>query len=92
MMDDGDLFAQLSSRRYEYQSSTGKMILEGKDKLKKRGLPSPDRADAFVMAASLSVDSMEETEKKDPELFDEDENDDLINISLNPLTGYPIPT
>ncbi|MEK3905016.1 hypothetical protein MKX63_30190 [Paenibacillus sp. FSL R7-0179] len=30
-------------------TSKGKMILESKDDMKKRGLKSPDRADAYVL-------------------------------------------
>jgi hypothetical protein len=46
---DEDLLGQLTSRRYTY-TSTGKVRLESKDDIKKRGLSSPDRADAVVLA------------------------------------------
>lgn len=48
--DDSDTIAQLSSRKY-FMASNGKIELESKKEMKKRGLPSPDRADA----AALSV-------------------------------------
>jgi hypothetical protein len=46
---DEDLLGQLTSRRYTY-TSTGKVRIESKDDLKKRGLSSPDRADAVVLS------------------------------------------
>lgn len=46
--DDDLLIAQLTSRKYETLSS-GKIKLESKDAMRRRGLPSPDRADAVAM-------------------------------------------
>lgn len=48
--DDSETFAQLSTRKY-VMASNGKLELESKKEMKKRGLGSPDRADA----AALSV-------------------------------------
>jgi hypothetical protein len=39
---------ELSGIRYKYLSS-GKLKVEGKDEMKKRGQRSPDVADAFVL-------------------------------------------
>ena len=47
--DDDDLAAQLGALRYEY-TSRGKIKIESKDDMAKRDLPSPDRADALMMA------------------------------------------
>ncbi len=47
--DDKDLIAELSSLRYNTRSD-GRAIIESKDAMKKRGLPSPDRADALMLA------------------------------------------
>lgn len=47
--NDDELAAQLSSRKYRL-SSRGKIILESKDDMKKRGLDSPDRADAVALS------------------------------------------
>lgn len=47
--DDEDLVAQLSTRRWS-MTSKGKARLESKDDAKRRGLPSPDRADALALA------------------------------------------
>lgn len=47
--DDEELLAQLSSRRYSF-TSRGQIKIESKDDMKKRGLHSPDRADAVVLA------------------------------------------
>ena len=44
-----ELLAELTSIRYTYQSS-GKMAAESKDQMKKRGLRSPDLADALCLS------------------------------------------
>ncbi len=46
--NDNDLIGQLSTRRYMV-TSTGKDRVEAKDQMKKRGLTSPDRADACLL-------------------------------------------
>jgi hypothetical protein len=46
--DDEALIGELASVRYAIQSN-GKIKVESKDDMKKRGLPSPDVADAFVL-------------------------------------------
>lgn len=48
MPKDEALIAELAAVRYSFTSS-GKIQIEGKDELKKRGLSSPDRADAFCL-------------------------------------------
>ena len=47
--DDDELVAQLTCRKWSVTSS-GKILLEKKGDLKKRGLPSPDIADAVALA------------------------------------------
>lgn len=47
--DDKQLLNQLASRRYEYTSS-GRLKVEGKKKMKKRGMDSPDRAESLMYA------------------------------------------
>ncbi|MED0765990.1 terminase B [Aneurinibacillus thermoaerophilus] len=47
--DDEDLIAQLSVRKYTI-TSKGRIKLESKKEMKKRGVKSPDRAEAVVMA------------------------------------------
>jgi phage terminase large subunit len=51
---DEALFAELTAPRYAFTSS-GKMKVEAKDDLKRRGLPSPDRADALCL--TLATDA-----------------------------------
>lgn len=46
--DDKELISELTSIRYSF-SSTGKMKAEGKDDMRKRGLRSPDKADAIFL-------------------------------------------
>lgn len=47
--NDEDLVGQLTTRKYRV-TSKGKIQLESKEEMKKRGLRSPDRADALVLA------------------------------------------
>lgn len=47
--NDGDLVAQLSTRKYD-MASNGKVKIESKKEMKKRGLPSPDTADAVALS------------------------------------------
>lgn len=47
--EDEVLHRQLTTRRLAY-NSRGKLQIEAKDKMKERGLGSPDRADALVLA------------------------------------------
>jgi phage terminase large subunit len=47
--DDEDLPGQFTTRRYTL-SAKGKIVLERKEDMKKRGLPSPDIADAVALA------------------------------------------
>lgn len=46
---DDDLLGQLSNLKYRVDSK-GRIQIESKDDMKKRGLPSPDRADTMAMA------------------------------------------
>jgi len=55
--DDDKLITQLTTRKWRMGSS-GKIVLEPKKEMKKRGLSSPDRADAFVLAfANIEAES-----------------------------------
>jgi len=49
--DDDELAAQLGAVRFGIDSR-GRILIEGKDQMRKRSLPSPDRADALVMAVA----------------------------------------
>lgn len=46
--EDDELIAQLGSIKWKLMN--GKIYIESKEEMKQRGLPSPDRADAAVMA------------------------------------------
>jgi phage terminase large subunit len=48
MAKDEVLIAELATVRYSF-TSNGKIQIEGKDEIRRRGLPSPDKADAFVL-------------------------------------------
>lgn len=49
LQNDNELVGQLSCRKYRL-TSRGKIILESKDDMKKRGIESPDRADAVALS------------------------------------------
>jgi hypothetical protein len=48
--EDDDLIAQLGSLRF-FLDSRGRIGIESKDDMRKRGLPSPDKADAAAMSS-----------------------------------------
>ena len=50
---DPVVMGQLSSRKYRLQSDA-RLISESKDDMKKRGLKSPDHADALAMVCSMT--------------------------------------
>ncbi len=47
---DDELAAQLGALKFRYDSK-GRIAVESKDEMRKRGLPSPDRADAAILTA-----------------------------------------
>ena len=49
MPDDQTLISELTAIRYKYLSN-GKLKIESKDEMKRRGQRSPDLADAFVLS------------------------------------------
>jgi hypothetical protein len=51
---DEGLFAELAAPRYNFTSS-GKMQVESKENMKKRGLGSPDKADALCLCLATDV-------------------------------------
>ena len=48
LAEDDELIAELTTAKYQILS-TGKIKVEGKDEMKKRGIKSPNRADAWLM-------------------------------------------
>lgn len=52
--DDDELAAQLGAIKYRF-TSRGQVLIESKDQMKARGLPSPDRADAVMLTAAKHV-------------------------------------
>jgi hypothetical protein len=49
--DDDALHSDLTSCGYKYDSS-GRLLLESKQDMRKRGMPSPDSADAMALCFS----------------------------------------
>lgn len=71
--DDDQLAAQLGSIKWRVNPQTGQIQIETKEDMKKRGLPSPDRADALMMSTIEDV-------------IWSDVNDQMNNVG-NSLTG-----
>jgi len=53
---DDELEAELASPLYKYTSS-GKIKIESKDEMRKRGIKSPDKADALALTMASSAAS-----------------------------------
>ncbi|RKD20971.1 terminase B [Ammoniphilus oxalaticus] len=60
--DDDELISQLTSRKYRI-TSKGRIMLERKEDMKKRGLDSPDRADAVALAFATEEEMMWSSER-----------------------------
>ncbi|NPV44817.1 MAG: AAA family ATPase [Firmicutes bacterium] len=57
---DDELASQLASLKYKFDSR-GRIQIESKEELRKRGLPSPDKADALMLAfASTGLKTVDE--------------------------------
>lgn len=54
--EDEELASQLSSIRYLY-TRKAQIQIESKDDMRKRGMPSPDRADAAMLSQSWQIDT-----------------------------------
>jgi hypothetical protein len=57
--NDGELISELTAPQYKF-SSDGRMQLESKADIKKRGNPSPDKADALALTFSILIGFPEE--------------------------------
>jgi len=87
LIENQELFSQLSSRKYEFNLK-GKMKLESKEKMKSRGMPSPDVGDAVVMGFWQAIEPDVNDFKTRDEQEEEDENFELQEV--NDITGYPV--
>lgn len=69
--DDDEMAAALGSLRYKF-TSRGQVQIESKDEMRKRGLPSPDRADALMLVYAFVPDGLGQivTSDDDPDIHD----------------------
>lgn len=79
--DDDDLAAQLGALRYVY-TSRGQLQIESKDDMKKRGMPSPDRADA-VMLALARINLPEAGYGSTDDVLAHDDTDDALDWAMD---------
>ena len=54
--NDDELVSELAAPSYKY-TSTGKIKLESKEEMRKRGIKSPDKADALALTMASSAAS-----------------------------------
>ncbi|MEU4224292.1 hypothetical protein AB0F17_08365 [Nonomuraea sp. NPDC026600] len=73
---DDELAAQLGTLKYKF-TARGQVLIESKDDMKKRGLPSPDRADAVMLAYAHVV-------PPDQIIGDEDLDEDIDGYTISP--------
>jgi hypothetical protein len=66
--DDDELAAQLGAIKYKF-TSRGQILIESKDDMRKRKLPSPDKADALMLTAGR-------VPPLDDEVFEDDDQAD----------------
>lgn len=60
--DDDVLASQLQSRKWRHDPAERRIRIEKKDEMAKRGIPSPDRADAAVMSVYSKVGDIGDAE------------------------------
>lgn len=53
--DDPELFRQLTTIQYTLDRHEQRILLESKESMKSRGLPSPDRADTLALTFAVSI-------------------------------------
>ncbi|MFI7448089.1 hypothetical protein ACIBQX_11375 [Nonomuraea sp. NPDC049714] len=74
--EDDELASQLGTLKYKF-TARGQVLIESKDDMKKRGLPSPDRADSVMLAYGHVA-------PPDEIVGNEDLDDDLAEFSISP--------
>jgi hypothetical protein len=62
LLDDNELITELTSIKFKYRSG-GEKLIESKDDMRKRGLRSPDKADALMMCMSV-IDQISEIKEE----------------------------
>lgn len=74
---DDELAAQLAAIQYQY-TSRGQVLIESKDDMRKRGQPSPDRADTAMLGYAHVLPPAE--------IVDQDDlDDDLDGFEISPV-------
>ena len=58
IVDKGTIISDLTNVKYKFRSSDGALQIESKEEMKKRGLRSPDMADAVMLAFCGETDSL----------------------------------
>ena len=85
-IDDKLFYEQLSNRYYRQEGSQGKIALESKAQAKANGRPSPDRADAYVLALKGLLPS--DFDKKDTKDVKAERKSILVNRSVEALEAH----
>lgn len=66
LIDDKKLREQLSTRYFKHQELTNKILLESKLQARSKGHPSPDRADAVILAFSTYQSKLKDDVERKP--------------------------
>lgn len=74
--EDDELAAQLGAIKYSY-TARGQVLIESKADMKKRGLPSPDRADTMMLGKAFVA-------PPDQVVEDEEIDDGLTDFDISP--------
>ncbi len=82
--DDQDLLAELTTPKF-HLTSNGLIVMESKDDMKKRGLPSPNIADAHIMTFAQP---MSEYTKAEDDFFDDMRAHEGEFVPLDMEAGY----
>ena len=53
--EDKELYQQLTQVQYTLSRHSGKTLIESKEDMRKRGLPSPDRADMLMLTFAIKI-------------------------------------
>lgn len=78
--EDQELFRQLTQIQYTLNRTNGKLQIESKDDMKKRNLPSPDRADMLMLTFAVKI-----ARRDRRNMLDADRGRRMARVEENPI-------
>lgn len=80
---------QLFTRRYKQQLTGAKIYLEGKKEAKANGRPSPDRADAFILALTgLTIDTFHKAKTSNTPAPNHKDGEEILRTNKDIVNYY----